>query len=794
MNTRTLNLAVRDFIAAFPKKGSLTANLSSRDFTMDIGQEIHEELQKRLSEDYEGYSSEFSLKGGFETKSLKIKVNGRADGFYAAREADSAPTIEEIKSSFRFEKLLSDLEGDQTHPYYLQLATYGFLYEQNYGVQPNLQLRIVCSRTAREEVLKYSEKDDGENWLKILLEHYERLFQEQLLLKEKRKQISASLNFPFDKARQGQGELIDFLHKEQKKDRCILIQAPTGLGKTAGVLFPALKKAAAQGRQLIFTAPKNALFKNAIDFFQSLELDLKLNVLVITSKEKSCIHTEVNCSAESCPFAKDYYDKSNVVLENSESEVWDKEYFRNLGTLHALCPYELANEKIYTADIIICDYNYLFSMQTSLIEKIAAYPIPLPKPVLIIDEYHNLATRVCENLSPELDIDKLGSQLLDGAGDLEDDEKEIYQDVIEYLGGLTVDGERLLPLVSESDLEPTTIALQECLVKRLRNGEFLALDHPLVALYLEWAAWVEIISLGQEYEEIKLVAVASSDKNLVKALCTDAGFFLKDKWQQAAFMVGFSATLKPFSYYANITGIDPEKLVTEEFASPFPPSNKKVLVIPQIETTFRRRRLHHERIVTVIEKVRELQEGHYFVFFPSYQFMFQMENLLGKAFGRKNLWLQQPGTSLAEINSLLAELKANKRPKLICAVQGGQLAEGLDYKGYGMKGAFVIGPALPAYSFEKKITERYFQKKYADGRHYTFTYPAMAKSVQAAGRVVRSPSEKAVVVLMDSRFLQNSHRAAMPTDWNSDKEENLVSNSILRDVSQFWESPSQNTH
>jgi DNA excision repair protein ERCC-2 len=58
--------------------------------------------------------------------------------------------------------------------------------------------------------------------------------------------------------------------------------------------------------------------------------------------------------------------------------------------------------------------------------------------------------------------------------------------------------------------------------------------------------------------------------------------------------------------------------------------------------------------------------------------------------------------------------------------------------------------------------------------------------VQAAGRVIRSEKERGLIVLMDSRFLDPSYSRSMPADWFWEEPSELVSEAILREVSEFW--------
>jgi len=104
-------------------------------------------------------------------------------------------------------------------------------------------------------------------------------------------------------------------------------------------------------------------------------------------------------------------------------------------------------------------------------------------------------------------------------------------------------------------------------------------------------------------------------------------------------------------------------------------------------------------------------------------------------------------------------------------------------------GAFVVGPPLPTYDLERELMREYYQRKYGAGFDYAYTIPAMAKAVQAAGRVIRSETDKGLIILMDRRFLEPSYSQSMPVDWFESDVTELVSDSILSEVSDFWGNP-----
>ena len=119
-------------------------------------------------------------------------------------------------------------------------------------------------------------------------------------------------------------------------------------------------------------------------------------------------------------------------------------------------------------------------------------------------------------------------------------------------------------------------------------------------------------------------------------------------------------------------------------------------------------------------------------------------------------------------------------------MQGGTFSEGVDYPGDMAIGAFVVGPPLPNYDLEREQMREYYQKRYSAGFDYAYAIPAMAKAIQAAGRVIRSETDKGLIVLMDNRFVQPGYSRAMPKDWYDSDVTELVSESILKDVVEFW--------
>ena len=140
----------------------------------------------------------------------------------------------------------------------------------------------------------------------------------------------------------------------------------------------------------------------------------------------------------------------------------------------------------------------------------------------------------------------------------------------------------------------------------------------------------------------------------------------------------------------------------------------------------------------------------------------------------------------AHVEALLEHLRSGSEPTIVFAVQGGSFSEGMDYAGEMVIGAFVVGPPLPNYDLERELMKAYYQRKYGAGFDYAYVIPAMAKAIQAAGRVIRSETDRGLIVLMDGRFIESGYSRAMPADWFESDVAELVSGGILREVAAFW--------
>lgn len=783
---RKVNIDVRNFAVPSPLVGSIETH-SGYGGSLHTGQDIHKIFQQKKEKENSNYVPEKHLSITFNKKPYEFVVSGRADGFITASPCE----IEEIKSSFDVDALKDKLAGNLNHPYYWQLRTYGYIHFHQTGEIPLLKLELISSRNFKTISLEVDfNLEEYESWLERRLEE---LVQETKI-KEKifeiRIQSSIDMIFPFSNPRPGQEELVAAVAENFEQAIPLLIEAPTGLGKTAGVLYPALKEALSRGQKVVFVTPKNSqhqVAEAAVGLMQ--DQGAKIRCLTLTSKSKMCKKAEVICNPQYCEYAKDYYtklDENDLVNKVGKMKRMTTRKFIELGEKYQVCPFELSLEGIDRADVVIGDYNYVFSTR-SLIGRLST---PLLKPKekanLVIDEAHNLLSRAQDYFSPSISVHQISyfeNQLAVLPDKFLNTGMSLTKDFIHlirvYAGAsrrITIDPAPFIELGAR---------IREFTGAYLESDVEITAQDPVLGFSNLAQNFIESLELtGPEFFQ---TYQKTYNTEMLKITCCDASAHLKECYKEFKNFVAFSATLKPFYYYQQLLGFPENKTKTYEFASPFTETNRKIMVIPQISTKYKDRNRSAPKICDVIERVLNLRSGNYIALFPSFEFMNMVAGLINLP--GYQILTQQKEMKLPLINNYLHELREGLSPTLLLGVQGGVFSEGVDYPGNMLIGAFVVGPALPNFDFEREQIRAYYEKRYGSEHafDYAYVFPAMAKAIQSAGRVVRTETDRGVIILIDPRFLEDSYSQTMPAEWFDESPKELVSTKILQDIKEFWE-------
>jgi DNA excision repair protein ERCC-2 len=785
-------LPLGDFALPVPRVGSIES-LSGYGPSAADGQEIHQRVQRKRAKSDPCYQAEIPVSWIFESGGYRFQINGRMDGIFRSGTAK----IEEIKSTFNVRDLARRLADNPEHPYCLQLKSYGYFHWLEHRVVPHLSFHLVSSRNGESQDLALElDLPRYQAWLELRLGELVREAGKAQKRAARRGKIAGSFAFPFENPRPGQLELMRTIEEGMLQGAAQLLQAPTGLGKTVGVLHPVLKEALSRGQQVVYVTPKNSqqsVAEDAIVRFRAAGAPLKS--LSITAKNKICFKDEPLCNPEYCEYARDYYQK---VAGSGLSDILSKKKqlkartFRNLGQQFQVCPFELQLESVPEADVVICDYNYVFAPRSAL-GRVSFLSIgQAGKPNLVIDEAHNLPARAMDYYSPALSSVQLGGwrdelgklphpfgraaeELLDGC----------LEAVASCWNGRGTQPARIDPPVAcflEQD-----VRLRGLLSRYLESNVEIRQRDPMLRLCQYWSDFTQTLELVTESgkQEFFTTFHPGSGGGVLKITCCDASALIADCYAGYRQVVGFSATLKPFDYYAQLSGLDPEKVRSAEFQTPFPAQLRKLMIIPQISTKYAQRERNYGKIADAMERIVALRPGNYFAFFPSFAFMERVAALFRAPAGFAVL-MQERNMSSSRCEAILDQLRSQSGATVVFAVQGGSFSEGMDYQGEMLIGAFVVGPPLPNFDLEREQMREYYQRRFASGFEYAYAIPAMAKAIQAAGRVIRSETDRGIIVLMDNRFLEPGFSSSMPVDWFDSEVSELVSDGILKDVADFW--------
>lgn len=789
-----INIPVGYFALPVPRTGSIEPR-SGYDRSTAEGREIHLRIQKKRAQADSSYQAEVPVSRVFERGGYQFQVNGRLDGIFR----HAPPIIEEIKSCFNLWELRRRLAHAGTdEPYSLQLLTYGYFHWLEHGVIPRLSFHLVSSRNGASEDLPVQlDLEAYRGWLEQRLDELAREADEASKRARRRRKAATEFPFPFATPRPGQLELMGEIESGLTEGRAMLIQAPTGLGKTAGVLHPVLKEALGRGQTVCYVTPKNSQHEVAEDAMERFrETGVRLRSLTVTAKSRICFMNEPVCTPEYCEYARDYYGKLarlGVVELMARKRKLKARTFREFGEKYQLCPFELQIEAVPLSDVVICDYNYVFAPRSALGRAAALAVEQSGKPNLVIDEAHNLPSRAMDYYSP-----RLSSALLEGMrGELAElpnpfrrDALELLDECLAAVASCSGSGKGLRPVKIEPPLAPfleLDARLRALLSRYLEAEVEIRQKDPVFRLCHYWGEFAEILEFAtaSKRQEFFTSYEPHCGGGSVKITCCDASALIADRYGEYQQVVAFSATLKPFEYYAKLSGLDPEQVRCAEFQSPFPSSLRKLMIIPQISTRYSQRERNYGRIADALARVVALKSGNYLAFFPSFVFLERVAELFRAPEGFEVL-LQERKMSGARVTEILERLRAGNAPTLVFAVQGGSLSEGVDYAGDMVIGAFVVGPPLPNFDLEREEMRGYYQRHYGNGYQYAYTIPAMAKAIQAAGRVIRSETDRGLIVLMDDRFLREEYSSAMPGDWFESGAKELVSDAILSDIREFW--------
>jgi len=706
----------------------------------------------------EGYEREVALEGQYG----KLMVRGRADGYDPARNR-----LEEIKT-FRGDLERQPANHRQLH--WAQAKIYGWLLCQTRQLD-EVELALVYFDVASHKETLFVERHGAQS-LRLFFETQCQAFldwaEQELAHRDARNQALTALGFPHADFRTGQRQLAEAVYKAACTGTTLMAQAPTGIGKTLGTLFPQLK--AFPGQQLdklFFLAAKTSGRRLALDALQMLQRNGagELRVLELIARDKACEHPDKACHGESCPLAKGFYDRLPAARAAAlQHSMLDQAALREVALAHQVCPYYLSQELARWADAVVGDYNYYFDISALL------YGLTLNNDwsiSVLVDEAHNLLERARGMYSAELDQrvfaglgGKAPAPLKRPLGRVQRCWNDLHR---EQLANYQVQPE--LPLKLLGALQQAVSAVTDYLGEQPGR-----LDAELQRAYFDAMHFCRIAEQFGEHSlfDISLLPATGRGKTKRSMLCLRnvvPAPFLAPRLEQARSTVLFSATLNPRRFHADMLGL-PTGSAWIEVESPFQADQLRVCLAEHVSTRYQHRQASLGAVVELIAQQYRERAGNYLAFFSSFDYLQQVTALLREQYPDVPFWEQTRGMQEAARSAFLDRFTEHSKG-VGFAVLGGAFAEGIDLPGNRLIGAFIATLGLPQVNPVNEQFKARLEQLFGRGLgyDYTYLYPGLQKVVQAAGRVIRTQNDEGVVHLIDDRFGRSQIRRLLPSWW-----------------------------
>jgi DNA excision repair protein ERCC-2 len=758
---------------------------------LGLGSEIHARVLNARRGALPGYRAEVHLQARIPVESWTAVLTGRLDGCVEREEGQWL--IEEMKST--------DLSAEGVRPSghaferdRRQLLTYCYLWRRLGHPRVAGALVYVDIRTGDEISIAVAYDDataDAE--IEARLHRFLRIWYGQEAARARKRRAAARLPFPHTAPRPIQEKLIDAIGRAVHEGENLLAQAPTGTGKTAAALYPAMVEGLTTGRQVVFLTAKTLQQTMAVNALTSMN-ERAFTTVQIRAKEKMCANNQILCHEEFCRFAKGYPEKmarSDILSRLRDSYPHqDPDTVFEEARREEVCPFEVQLELAERADAIVCDYNYVFEPAVALRHLQAER---LPNAILLVDEAHNLPDRARQIYSPELleeDWKALGNRLILTPGDTF---TQLAASVEEVLALLSRTADELPEGDAIAEVKPPAdelFALRAEWEPRLlaylawkRDSRLAMPDDPVLDAHYALQRFCAVLSiLGPDFT---CVVERRSSGIRLALICLDPARVLAPTFAAAHATVFLSATLSPAEALQRVLGLEGDRTSSLSLPPPFPPENRKVMILPQVRTTFAAREKNYGRIGALVAEMSGAHTGNDLVLFPSYKFLAEVAAVMPKT--RAHLLVQRPELSPFERKQIF-EVLASAPPDgvLLFAVSGGMYAEGVDYPGELLSGVFVVSPALPQVSFERELLRRYFDEREEAGFAYAYLQPGMTRVVQAAGRLIRSETDRGVIVLICRRFVEEQYARYLPRDWYDETPMELVTNRPAEEIREFF--------
>lgn len=591
--------------------------------------------------------------------------------------------------------------------------------------------------------------------------------------------------FSHDVVRPSQKELFDTVANALKEKKHVLAHAPTGLGKTAAVLCPALSLALQRDLTVFFLTSRHTQHKIVLETVQKVKErhDVSFTAASMIGKKWMCAQENVAnmpsgdfaqyCKSlvenNTCEFYTNARGKINFTAQKVLSELkaesplpTEKVMLKCIND--RVCPYELSLMLAADSKVVVADYFYIFhpNIREAFLAKIGK---KLENAIIIVDEGHNLPSRVRDLMTARLSNKTMRLAIQEA-------KKYNFDDAVSAL----VEIQEILNKLSEKLQNG-----QEKLVKKEQFTDAIKKIKAIDELAAELQLSADMVIQDQKVSHIgsvaKFLAEWNQDddgfarmisrKDMLVTLtnrCLDPSLLTKDVFDNCYASIVMSGTLNPTSMYADLLGL-PKNTISKTFPSPFPENNRLSLIIPRTTTKFTlRSERQYKEIASLCADLANKIPGNVMLFFPSYAVRDFVEPFFVDLY-EKSILREVPGMDKESKQQILDKFSGYaKTGAALLAVASGSFGEGIDLPGI-VKGVIVVGLPLDKPDLETTELISYYDKKFGKGWEYGYILPAMTRCIQNAGRCIRSEKDRGVMAFVDERYAWPRYKNCFPPEW-----------------------------
>ncbi|MEM3832046.1 MAG: helicase C-terminal domain-containing protein [Thermoprotei archaeon] len=597
--------------------------------------------------------------------------------------------------------------------------------------------------------------------------------------------------FPYSSFRRGQKEIAVSVYQTIEERGHLIIEGPSGLGKTAAVLAGALPHVIENNVRLLFLARTHRELERIIDELRLVstkvpvsgvslrgKLEMCTNLQVIESSFDHRSHIELcNLAVKSgrCEYYTHTYEKSVVddfVRRATEFPVKASDAYE-MGKLQNACPYELIRILLPSSKIIAVSYMYLVSpiVIKNFIKNLGQ---DLGNFVVVIDEAHNLPDFSLSVLSDVLSMRSLREAINEAERYNQRELKEYLQFITNFLESISNKNDEELfntklfmdEVYAEFGL-PLNVIADQCRMygEEIKYQLLISGKHPRSYMHRVGEFLLKLYDTVDQKNYIHIIN-GKAEKRAIEITALDPREAVEHIFKEALATISMSGTMKPLEAYTSVVGI-PKGIKFVEAPSPFPEEQVLTIIIKDVTTKYELRETEmYERMSRLIAQIAINTPGNTGVFAASYEVQQGLLDGGLRSFLSKPLFIELQEMSSKDNDRMLQEFKmmGDRGGAVLLSVQGGRNSEGEDYPGSQMDTVIVVGVPFAKPSIKLKAQIDYYDGLFpGKGKSLAYLYPAIRKAAQAAGRPFRLLSDRGVIILMDSRFLWKEIKENMPS-------------------------------